>query len=281
MKYAIAIALLGVTSVSASPYYVGENLNPQNNITLGFTDTPTKKTAPASTGKTGNIIALDIKGAYNVAEGTSMRADLPFYMINKNAAGTARNAVGNISIGGIYGQSYKSEDQAWTYGYTLSSDIFAPTNRKNEGGTLAAANPTTDLWKFYPRALAVTPTVGIHAGKDMFRVKSNLGGAWAYLGKKSGLPTDQNRLAINWQLAGTWHAMPNVHANLEYNTVFLDTATAQDLTGKNTKFRHAVTPSIAGNYEQMLASAYATLPLDSTTRDVSNVSFGLNAGYAF
>jgi len=69
MKYAIAIALLGVTSVSASPYYVGENLSPKNNVTLGFMDTTDKRNWNLST---GNIAALELKGSYGVTENATV-----------------------------------------------------------------------------------------------------------------------------------------------------------------------------------------------------------------
>jgi hypothetical protein len=51
--------------------------------------------------------------------------------------------------------------------------------------------------------------------------------------------------------------------------------------GNNKAWKHAVTPSVSGNYDKLVASAYATIPLDKTTRNYTNVAFGLNAGYTF
>ncbi len=279
MKLAIALALLGATSVSAAPYYLGENIQPQNNITLGFADTPTKKTTAT---KSGNIMALELKGNYALSNEFSLRAGLPFYSANKNATGTgdSRNSIGNIYIGGVFSNSIASADQVWTYGYALSADVYGPTSRKDEAAVVAAANPTTDLWKYYARALAMTPTIGGWIARDMFTVKANFGANYAYVGQKSGAPTDQNKLALTGQLAGSWHAMNNLNLNVEYNTIYGEDSLLKTAVGDK-QFRHGITPSISGNYDQLLASAFATIPLDSTTRDLTNVAFGANVGYLF
>lgn len=281
MKLVLAIALVGVTSLNAAPIYVGENLETKNNATLGFGYTPTKKTNPASaTDKTGTITALELKGAYNLTPESTVRASIPFYMADKNAAAASRNAMGNVSIGGLWSNTLTSSNQAWTYGYTLSADAYAPTSRKDEAGAVAFANPTTDLWKYTPRALALTPTLGGFLKKDQVSVKTNLAYNYAYIGKKSGSPSDQNRQAITWQLGTSWQALNNLSANLEYNTLYLDDATKTE-SGGTARFRHGITPSISGNYEALVASAYATIPLDKSSRDVTAVSIGANVGYQF
>ncbi|MDB5038562.1 MAG: hypothetical protein JWQ35_2090 [Bacteriovoracaceae bacterium] len=282
MKYAIAIALLGVTSVSAAPYYVGENLQPKNNVTLGFGDTMTKKDVAAARNDTGNIATLELKGAYSPAEKSALRLNLPFYMSSKNASltGTSRNALGNFAIGGIWSDALSSSSAATSYGYSLSTDVFLPTSRKIEGESVARANPTTDLYKYTSKATAFTPTVGVYAQHDAFSAKTNIGLVYAYFPKSApARHTDANHFNLAWQTAGSWHIIPNLHGNLEYNTIYLDTASSSTGTGK--KFAHALTPSLSGNYEKAVASAFATIPLDSTTRKVTNVAFGLNAGYTF
>ena len=279
MKYAIAIALLGVTSVSAAPYYVGENLQPKNNLSLGFADTPTKKDVAAGRNDTGNIAAIELKGSYGMGDSASLRAGLPFYMASKNVAGTSRNALGNINLGGVWNNSMTSANQAYTYGYSLSGDLYLPTSRKDQADTVAAVNPTTDLYKYTSKATALTPTLGAFIGQDRWSAKTNLGLAYAYLPKSANSRNNKaNHLAGTWQLAASWHATPSIHGNIEYNTIYLDSASYD---GVNRKFKHAMTPSVSGNYDKMVASAFATIPLDKTTRDLTNVSFGLNAGYTF
>jgi hypothetical protein len=279
MKLAIAIALLGATSVSAAPYYVGENLQPKNNVTLGFADTPTKKDTAAARNDTGNIMALELKGSYSPMEKLATRLDLPFYMSSKGATGNSRNALGNIGLGAIWTEPLSASNNAWNYGFTLSADAWAPTSRKAEGDLVANANPTTDLYKYTSKAIGFVPAVGGYLGQDRWSAKTNLGLAYGYFVKSAASRNRKaNHMAAQWQLAFSYHILPNLQGNLEYNTIFKDAASND---GTNTKFQHAVTPSISGNYEKVLLSGYATLPLDSQTRNYTNVALGFNAGYLF
>ncbi len=276
MKFAITLALVSATAVSASPYYVGENLTPKNHITLGFNDTPTKKDAGA-TAKTGNIMALDLDANYNVTENVPVRLNAPIYFINKNATttSTSRNSFGNIQLGTGWNMKFVSSDQSWNYGYAATIDTYLPTSRKDEADRVAQVNPSTDLYRYATKTTTALPTLGLFAGTDIFSAKVNLGLAYSRV-STTGV-TDKNRLSMPAQVAATWHALPNLHLNAEYNAIALDTATAS--TGK--RLRHGMSPSISGNYEALLASAYVTVPFDSTTRDLTAVSFGLNAGYSF
>jgi hypothetical protein len=285
MKLALVLAgLVGATSVSAAPYYVGENLHQQNSINLGFTDTMTKKDL-SPTLSTGNIAAFNLNGGYSLNQKASVRAAFPFYMASKNVSGTSRNAIGNLSIGGGWTDNFQSSNKAMTYGYSLTADIYAPLSRKDEGLVLSSANPTTDFYRYYTRTTSVTPTIGAFISQDAFSAKTNVGVGYMYMGKKTVAGVNQtadgqtkaSRFTYNWQLAGSWHAMPNLNANLEYNTIYLDSKTA----ATRAKFRHAITPSVSGNYDALLAAAYVTVPLDAPTRDRTNVAFGINAGYSF
>jgi hypothetical protein len=80
------------------------------------------------------------------------------------------------------------------------------------------------------------------------------------------------------QTAATWRAMPNLAANLEYNGIILD---SENAAAGTKKFRHAITPSVSGNMDQILASAFVSVPLDTTTRDVQTFAFGANVGFMF
>ncbi len=276
MKYAIALALVaGVTSVSASPYYVGKNLTPKNHVSIGFNDTLTKETAPNGTGERGNLVAVDLNAAYNVLPNVPVTAALPYYYANKNAAGTSRAALGNASLGLGWNNSFTSQDQAWTYGYALTLDAYFPSSRKTEAANFVLANPATELFRYTSKATSALPTLGLFASWNQLSAKVNAGFGYSYI-QGSGV-TDRNRTNIPLQVAGSWHALPYLHLNGEYNAIIMDTKTAG--TGK--KFRHGLSPSISGNYDAFIASAYATVPIDTTTRDLHNVSFGINAGYTF
>ncbi|MBN8554818.1 MAG: hypothetical protein J0L93_05180 [Deltaproteobacteria bacterium] len=291
MKLALVLGLLGATSVSAAPYYVGENLKQNNAINLGFLDAPTKKEV-GTTGKAGNVAAFNLNGAYSMTNNSNVRIAFPFYMVSKNAtaSATSKNAIGNLSIGAGWTDSFQSANRVWNYGYSLTADIYAPTSRKAEGFSVARINPTTDLYRFATKATSVTPTAGIFVGRDTFSAKTNIGLGMMYLSKSSVSGTSQTadgqtkaaRYLVNWQTAASWHALQNLNANIEYNTVYLDSKTAMDGgTTKRAQFRSSITPSLSGNYEQILASAYVTLPIDAATRDRTAVAFGVNAGYSF
>jgi hypothetical protein len=288
MKLALVLGLVSATSVSAAPYYVGQNVGQPNHINLGFSDTPSKKAATAGRTDTGNIAALDLSTNYNISENTGLRASMPFYFVTKNAStsGSSRNSLGNLNIGGSWWETMTSSDKAWNYGYGLSADVFAPTARKDEANTVALANPTTDIYRYRTRGLSLVPMAHVFAGNDHFTARVAFGGGYTMVQSKSGLPTDKNRLGVNWQNAVSWHALPYLHANLEYNTVIMDTATRAETinyasTTDRAKFRHAVTPSVNGTIDQMMGAAYVTIPLDKPTRDYTNVAFGINAGYTF
>lgn len=288
MKLALVLGLVSATSVTAAPYYVGQNMGQPNHINLGFSDTPSKKAATSGRTDTGNIASIDLSANYNTSDNTSLRAGMPFYFSTKNAttSGSSRNSLGNVNLGAAWWETSSSSDKAWTFGYGLSADVYAPTARKDEANTVAMANPTTDLYRYRTRGTSVAPMAHIYASNDRFSIRTAFGGGYTLVSSKNGVPTDKNRLNINWQNAVSYHALPYLHANLEYNTVFLDTATRAETTTysyitERAKFRSALTPSVNGVWNKMLGSAYVTVPLDKPTRDYTNVAFGLNAGYTF
>jgi hypothetical protein len=278
MRIAVALAAIGLaaSSVNAAPYYVGENLKPQNNVTLNFTNTMTKKDAAAGRGDTGNIAAIELRGAYNVTENVPVSLYFPFYMATKNATstGSSRNAMGNIGLGLAWVNTIPTSDREMTWGYNVGLNAWAPTSRKIEGATVAGANPTTDLYRYRDKAFTGNPTVGLFVMADRFSGKANVGYGYTKL-MRSGL-TEKNLHTFNAQLGGSWHAMPNLSINAEYNTTYATKAYAGEA-----KFLHAMAPSVSGNYESFTGSVFGNIPLDSLTRGVQNVAFGLNVGYMF
>lgn len=287
MKLALVLCVLGATSVSAAPYYVGENLNQPNHINLGFNDTPSKSSTTAGRTSSGNIAAIDLRGNYNINDTTGLRVGMPFYMANKNATGgTSRNSMGNLNVGMTWWNTMTSSDKAWNYGYGLTADAYTPTARKDQSTFVASANPTTDYYRYKTRAMSIVPMAHVFAGNDSFTYRLAFGGGYTWVSSKNGQPKDHNRTNVNWQNAFSWHALPYLHANLEYNTAIMDTTTRTEIEWRAgakdpAKFRHALTPSVNGNWDKILASAYVTVPLDKPTRDYTNVAFGLNAGYTF
>lgn len=278
MKIAIAIATIGLaaSSVNAAPIYVGENLKTQNNISLNFQDTLTKKDVAAGRTDSGNIAAIELRSAYNINENVPVKLWLPFYMASKNATatGSSRNAMGNVGLGLGWTNAMPTESREMTWGYSLALNGFFPTSRKIEGGIVSTANPSIDFYRYATKATTVTPVAGLFFMADQFSGKANAGYGYTRF-MQSGV-TDKNGHTFTGQLAGSWHAMPNLHLNAEYNTIYGNKATFG-----TKKFRHAVAPSVSGNYEAFTGSVYGNIPLDSQTRDIATVAFGLNVGYSF
>lgn len=286
MKIALVLGLVGATSVTAAPYYVGQNMGQPNHIALGFNDTPSKKAGGRS--DTGNIAAIDLNANFNIMDTSSLRAGLPFYFSSKNATttGSSRNSLGNLNLGGAWWETTTSSDKTWNMGYGLTADVYVPTARKDEANTVALANPTTDLYKYRTRGTSLVPMAHAFASNGRFTGRVAFGAGYTNVASKNGNPTDKNRLNINWQNAVSYQAMPNISANLEYNTVFLDTASRSEGANyanatERSKFRSALTPSVNGSWNKVLGSAFVTIPLDKPTRDYTSVAFGLNAGYTF
>lgn len=277
MKLAIAIAAVGlIGTANAAPYYVGENLKPSNNISLGFQDTMVKDSG-TSTGETANIASLELKGTYNVTPNVPVSVGLPFYMASKNLTGSSRNNLGNgwLSLG--WTDSIPTEDREITWGYNASIGTYLPsTGDKVQAAAVAAANPTTDWYKYARKTFSLVPTAGVYMMADQFSAKLNA--SFAYGRTQSTAVTEKNQYTYPVQLGASWHAMPNLHLNAEYNTIY---GSKGAFPSGTKKFRHAASPSISGNYEAFMGSLYANIPFDSTTRDIHNVSFGLNAGYTF
>lgn len=268
-------SILVATSVTAAPYYVGENLRTPNNITLGFSDTPTKKDVGVRD-KTGNIMALELKGNYNVWESLSLGANLPFYMVSKNATttGKSKSFVGNIGLGAAWAPVMQASRMNLSWGYHLGLDAWMPTSRKLQASEVGAANPTIDLFRYQAKATTIAPRLGAFVGQDKWSAKANA--SYAYVYQSGNGVTDRNRTAFTTQIGGSFNALPNLHINAEWNSIYLDKQ-----LGGNKKFRHAVAPSISGNYQSVAGNLFASIPLDSTTRDITNVTFGLNVGYVF
>lgn len=280
MTIALGIGLVGAGSAYATPYYVGQNLRPENNITLEFQDTVTKKVTDIK--ERGNIAAFELKADVSPIENLSLGANLPFYIASKNALGAAesRNAMGNVSLSGSWSQALSQSSDSIAWGYAANLGVYLPTSRKDEGSTIAGANPATDFYTYSTKAMTVHPTLGVFVENEMFLAKTNVGYGYMYI--KDGISAstnkkDTSRNTFTWQAAASWKAMPNLAANLEYNTIFLDKATV----GNDKKFRHALAPSISGSFSGVIASAFANVPLDETTRDIHNVAFGANIGYMF
>lgn len=273
---ALGLGLIGLsTAAQATPLYVGQNLNPSNNISLGITDTLTKKT---DTVGRGNIAAFELKGNYEVMDRLSVGMNLPFYMANSKATrGESRTSLGNFALGATYADSLSSpaDDLAW--GYAVSLDAYMPTSRKAEAAFVATANPTVDLYRYNPKTTTGHAQAGLWIGNEMFRAKANAGYAFSNVSNATD-PLSKSRSTFTMQTAATWQAMPNLAANLEYNSIILDSDTSG--TG-NKKFRHALTPSVSGSFDQILASGFVSIPLDTTTRDYQNIAFGANLGYMF
>lgn len=276
MKVLVSLATIGLvaTSVNAAPYYVGENLKPSNNITLNFQDTMTKKDAAQGRSDTGNIAAIEMRGAYNVSENIPVTMGLPFYFAGKNATGTgsSRNTLGNVNLGIGWVDTMPTADREMTWGYDIRWNAYLPTSRKLESAIVATSNPSTDLHRYAAKSTTMQPQMGLFFMADQFSGKVNAGYGFTYT---TGV-SDKTRNSVTGQLGASWHAMPNMHANLEYNAIFADSATFG-----SKKYRHALSPSLSGNYDNFLGSAFVNVPLDSTTRDIHNVAFGLNAGYTF
>lgn len=294
---AIGFILVGATALSAAPYYVGKNLRNTNHLSLNFADTITKKDTSAKTfmgTSRGNIATLAIEGSYSPIEQANISIDLPFYMANKNAAfstGTAKakNWMGNINFDMGWTQELNAPSSQWAYGINAALDTYFPTSSRSAALSVAYANPATDYYRFSPKGTTVQPRVGAYFGNEVVNAKTNVGYGFTYFSKDSKTADqsqDQGRSSITWQTALTWNAMPNLHANLEYNTITLDTASniknaTTTTRTKGNRFRHSVSPSLSGSYDQFLGSLFVTVPLDKATRDMTTMALGLNAGYQF
>ncbi|PIR23047.1 MAG: hypothetical protein COV44_04820 [Deltaproteobacteria bacterium CG11_big_fil_rev_8_21_14_0_20_45_16] len=276
MSIALGLGLIGASSAFAAPIYVGEQVTPENNISLGFQDTPIKEQAGVRT-DTGNIAAIEVKADYSPVEHVSLGASLPFYMASKNVSGTSRNSMGNFGLTGGWNMVLSQSSDDFQWGYSAALDAYLPTSRKAEGAFVANANPTTDLFAYSQKATTIHPRVGLFIDGDRFYGKTNVGYGFTYLSSPAG-SNDKNRNTITWQTAATYKAMENLNANLEYNTMILDSETAGSGNGK---YKHALTPSLSGDYNRILGQAFVNIPLDSETRDVQNVAIGASVGYQF
>lgn len=280
---ATVVAVVAVSaSAYASPYYVGKNLRPSNNVTLGFTDTPVKGGAAAG-GARGNIAAFELKGDYTVIENLAVGLNLPFYWTSKNisATGDQRASLGNIAINGNWSQPLSETSDDMTWGYSFNADAFVPTAYKAEGNSVANANPTTELFRYAENWMTLKPTMGLFVENEMFAAKTNVGLAYSYIRKESGAPSDQNRINTTIQAAASYKALPFMAINMEYNTMIHDKASKATVAGDSARFRHALTPSLSGTYESVMGQAFVNIPLDKPTRNTQVVSAGLNVGYLF
>lgn len=274
---ALGLGIMGVSSAAfATPYYVGENLTPNNNITLEVLDTPTKGQGARDK---GNIANFELKGDYKVWRDLSMGANLPFFFASSAAtAGDSKAAVGNIALTGNWAQTLSDSTADFQYGYAFNLDLFLPSSRSDEAGTVAGANPTIDLFRYSPRWTTVNPTLGGFIDGDRFMAKVNVGLGYSFITEKNNTPSDKNRFNTTIQAGASWKALNWMSANLEYNTMIHDKATRG--TGK--RFRHALAPSVSGTWnDSVRANLFANIPLDKTTRDVHNIQAGLGVGYIF
>lgn len=273
----LAAGLVGATAVEATPYYVGENLTPNNNVTLGFADAPTKDLGNDK----GNIATIEIEGVYNIIPDLALELNLPLSMVSKSAtsatagAGTSRTSLGNIGTGVNWSRVLSDSSENVQWGIAAAFDLYLPTSRKVEAANVWAANPTTEFFRYATKTTSAHPHAGLFLNVDQFKAKANAGYGYSYVAG-TGI-TDRNRNNFTGQTAISWTPMEVLALNLEYNAIVFDTET----TSGGKRYRHALTPSVSGNYGNILGSAFTVIPLDSTTRDYSAVAFGLNAGYMF
>lgn len=280
---ALGVGLMTMSALQAAPYYVGKQLNPENNITLGFTDTPTKSDAALTGSSTGNIAAFELKGDYNVMPNLALGANVPFYMLNKKATATgeSRTTLGNIGMTINWNTDLSTATSDFRWGYSAAVDTYLPTSKKTEAAVLAFANPSVDLYTYHTKATTVHPRLGLYFDNERFYAKTNVGYGFMYVSNgnaASGGSNDKSRNTITWHNAFTWKAMSNLNCNLEYNAIALDTPTRAE---KNTQYRHTVTPSLSGDYNNVVGQVFANIPLDAATRKIQKVAFGANIGYQF
>ncbi len=278
MKLALALAVIvGATSVSAAPYYVGEKVKQNNNVSLGIADAPTKKGGLGAS--TGNILTVNLNANYIPMENVNVRLGAPMFWASKNAAvdtGKSRTSFGNVNLGGGYTWTFMTPSKAWEYGISLSGDVYTPTARKGDAFGASLANPTIDWFRYSSKAWGIVPQATAYLTNDMFTFKGNLGYGYQRLSTNPS-NTKKNLNHYDGQLAASYHIMPTLQGNLEYNMLVLDKNAPYAVK----RLKHAITPSVSGNYNALIAAAQVTIPLDSATRDITNVSFGINAGYSF
>lgn len=274
---ALSFGLVASTA-DAAQYFVGENIAPRNHVSLGFQDTPTKKDSALTGADSGNIAAFEISGDYSPVENLSVGTELPFYFASEDVAGNSRSSLGNISLNGTWNQALSETTDNVEWGYSAALEVFLPTSRKVEGSTVAFANPTTDLYTYLNKGTTVTPRLGLYVENERFYGKTNFGFGYTNL-PSSVAGGDKSRTSFTWQTALTWKATPYLNANLEYNAIVLDSATAVP-ANQDDKYRHAIAPSVSGEMNNFIASAFLSVPLDTPTRDIQAVAFGINAGYA-
>lgn len=274
MKIAIIAALgLSVTGLNAAPYYVGETLKQDNNITLNFQDTLVKDTGTV-TGDSANIAAFQLRGAYNVNENIPVTLNVPFYMAGEKLSGNSRSALGNIGLGLGWTNSMPTSDKEMTWGYTAALNAWMPTSRKDEGSQVSGANLPTDAYKFRTKSTTVAPTLGLWLTADMVTVKGNIAYGYTY---QTGA-ADKSQNSFTGQIGASWHAMSNLDVNLEYNAIAADSAFRGNT---NRRYFHAISPSVSGTYDSFMGSAFMNIPLDGDSRDTTTLAFGANVGYMF
>ncbi len=249
---------------------------------MGFGYTPTKKTFSA-TNDTGTITTYALKGDYNVMENLAVGLDLPFYWGNKKALGKSRFGLGNMGINTNWNQNLNASTDDFGWGYSISLSAYFPTANKAETGAMADANPTLDLPRYARGWTTVTPMAGLFVQNEWFSAKGNIGMGYTLARKKYTATGDKNRFNTPAQLGVSFRAMPELAINAEYNTILLDKATQNEASigTQSRRFRQTITPSISGEFANVVGQVYGNIPVDSTTRKASAFSAGLNVGYTF
>lgn len=282
---ALGLGILGVSSAAfATPYYVGENLTPSNNITLEFLDTPTKDDFG---GSQGNIANFELKGDYKVWRDLTVGANLPFFFASTSAATAAggtdsKASIGNIALSGNWAQDLSDGTADYSYGYAVNLDLFLPSSRSDESAAATVANPTIDWFRYAARTTTLNPTLGGFIEGSRFLAKLNVGLGYSFIQRDNSLPSDRNRFNTTIQAAATWKAMNWLAANLEFNSIIHDKASSGAINGENNRFRYALAPSVSGTWrETVRANVFANVPLDKPTREVHFAQFGAGVGYMF
>ena len=283
MKHLLAILCLGfisTTTLARNPVYVGEIMKPNTRIALRVVDAPTKGGAFPSSDGIGNVLALFLKGSYAFNDNVEVRAGLPAYFQSRNTTGQSESDVGNVYVGAMWNDDLAIGSDNWAFGYTAALDVYFPTSREATGLVVAQAFPSLDFYKFVTKAISVHPMIGMIIDQKYVSLKYNVGIAYSHLLQTSGLPTDQNRITFDWQSALTWHAMDTLNVAIEYNTISLDIGTVTTAAGA-AKFRHSLTPSLSSWYKGFEGMLFANVPLDKSSRNLSNLAMGVNLAYLF
>jgi len=280
-------------SALATPYYVGTNVAPKNNLSGGFNYTPTKKTF-STTRKTGTITKYTFKGDYLFRQDrlpTNVRFgfDLPLYWADRDATNRkAGYGFGGVNLYASLGQRLSESVDDVTWGYLIKLDFYLPTTSDREALAVQKANVPLEMIRFGRGWASAQPTFTIFTENGDILLKAGAGVAYSYIVKNSAAAVsatrkDQNRYNIPIQAGATFKWSPDLAFNAEYNTMILDkpTRALMAVGTKNTRFRQLATVSVSGTWWNFLTQVYASVPVDAASRRTSIFNAGANLGVTF